>query len=60
MVKTKKLTLGNIGKNAFGNGFGSPRVKTDNGVRKQYSKVFIMRGMSKKALFIINLVKLVI
>lgn len=60
MVKTKKLTLENIGENAFGSGYGSPRVKTDKGIWKRYSNVFILRGMSKKALFVIDPVKLVI
>lgn len=60
MVKTNKLTLGNIGENAFGSGYGSPRVKTDKKLREQYSNVFILRGMSKKALFMIAPVRLVI
>lgn len=60
MVKTKKLTLENIGENAFGRGYGSPRVKTDKGIWKRYSNVFLLRGMSKKALFVIDPVKLVI
>ena len=60
MVKTNKLTLGNIGENAFGRGYGSPRVKTDKGIWKRYSNVFLLRGMSKKALFVIDPVKLVI
>ncbi len=60
MVKTNKLTLGNIGKNAFGSGYGSPRVKTDKKIWERYSNVFILRGMSGKALFVIDPVKLVI
>ena len=60
MIKTKKLTLQNIGKNAFGGGYHSPRVKTDKSIWKRYSNVFIVRGMSKKALFVIDPVRLVI
>ena len=60
MVKTKKLTLENIGANAFGRGYGSPRVKTDKKIWKRYSNVFLLRGMSKRALFIIDPVKLIV
>ena len=59
-VKSKKLTENNIGGQAFGRGYHSPRVKTAKSIWKQYSNVFLLRGMSKKALFVINPVKLVI
>lgn len=60
MIKTKKLTLDTVGKNAFGGGYHSPRVKTGKNIWKQYSVILLQRGISKKALFIINPVKLVI
>lgn len=59
-VKTNKLTLKNIGKDAFSGGYNMPRVKTDKSKWKKYSNIFISRGMSGKALFVINPVKLVI
>ncbi len=59
-VKTKKLEPGNIGGNAFGNGYGSPRVKSDKSVWKQYQDMFTSKGLSNKAVFIINPAKLVI
>ena len=59
-VKSKKLTENNIGGQAFGGGYHSPRVKTAKNIWKQYSNVFLLRGMSKKALFVIDPVKLVI
>lgn len=59
-VKTKKLEPGNIGSNAFGNGYGSPRVKTDKSVWRQYQNMLTSKGLSNKAVFIINPVKLVV
>lgn len=58
MIKTKKLTENNVGKNAFGRGYQSPRVKTDKNVWKRYSAILLQKGISKKALFVINPVKL--
>lgn len=59
-VKTKKLSADKVGNNAFGGGYISPRVKTDKSVWKRYSHIFLSRGMSKKAVFIVDPVKLVI
>ncbi len=60
LVKTKKLKPGNIGNNAFSRGYSNPRVKTDKSVWKQYQTDFTAKGLSGKALFIINPVKLVV
>lgn len=60
LVKTKKLKPGNIGAGAFGNGYSNPRVKLDKSVWKQYQNVFISKGLSSKALFLINPAKLVV
>lgn len=59
-VKTKKLTAKTVGNNAFGKGANKLRVKTDKSKWKFYAQIFMAKGMSKKALFIINPVKLVI
>ncbi len=48
MVKTNHLSLGSVGKSAFGNGYSKPRVKTNKKMQKRYSKIFLSRGMSKK------------
>lgn len=58
--KTKKLTSGNIGKKAFGSSYASPRVKTDKNKWKQYSQILFSKGMSRKAVFIVDPVKLVV
>ncbi len=60
LVKTDKLTLKNIGEKAFSGGYYAPRVKTHKAIWMRYSNIFILRGMSKKALFVIEPVKLVI
>ncbi len=60
LVKTKKLKQGNIDNNAFGKGYSNPRVKTDKSVWKQYQAAFTAKGLSGKALFIINPVKLIV
>lgn len=60
LVKTNKLIAKNVGYNAFGKGALKLRVKTDKGKWKLYSKIFIEKGMSNKAIFIIDPVKLVI
>ncbi|MFG6393505.1 MAG: leucine-rich repeat domain-containing protein [Lachnospiraceae bacterium] len=60
LVKTKKLKPGNIGAGVFGNGYSNPRVKLDKSVWKQYQNVFISKGLSSKALFLINPAKLVV
>ena len=60
LVKTKKLTAKNIGSNAFAKGSAKLRVKTDKNKWKSYAQIFMSKGMSKKALFIIDPVKLVI
>lgn len=60
LFKTNKLTSSNIGKKAFSGCYTKPRVKTDKSKWKQYSKILLSRGMSRKALFIIDPVKLVI
>ena len=60
MVKTNKLESKNVGRNAFGGGYRSPRVKTDKKLWKKYDRIFMARGLSGRALFIINPVKLVI
>ncbi len=60
LVKTKKLTDKNVGNNAFGRGSVNLRVKTDKSKWRLYSKIFTARGMSRRALYIIDPVKLVI
>ncbi len=60
LVKTKKLNAKSVGNNAFGKGAVNLRVKTDKTKWKLYSKIFITKGMSKKALFIIDPVKLIV
>ena len=60
LVKTNKLTAQNVGNNAFGRGAAKLRVKTDKNKWKLYAQIFMSRGMSNKALFIIDPVKLVI
>lgn len=58
-AKTTKLTLDSIGTEAFAAGYGSPRIKTKKSVWKRYSNIFLLRGMSKKALYVINPVPLI-
>lgn len=60
MVKTNKLTPKSIGKNAFSGGYRLPRVKTDKKIWRKYSRIFLKSGISRKTLFIIDPVKLVI
>jgi len=60
LVKTNKLTTGSVGKDAFSEGYSNPRVKTDKSMWKQYRNIFVSRGLSNKALFVINPVKLII
>ena len=50
----------NTGKDAFANGYGSPRVKSDKSVWEKYSRIFSQRGISAKTLYIIDPVKLII
>lgn len=52
VVKTDKLTLKTVGKNAFSEGNTKPKVQTNKSVRKSYSKIFVKRGMSAKAKFV--------
>jgi len=58
-IKSKKLTADNIGSQAFGKGYKSPRVKSAKRVWRRYSQILPVKGLSGKALFIINPVKLV-
>lgn len=58
-VKSKKLAARNIGKLAFGSGYKSPRVKSAKSVWRKYAYTLPVKGLSEKALFIINPVKLV-
>lgn len=60
LVKTKKLTAKNVGSDAFGKGAAKLRVKTDKNKWKLYARIFTARGMSVKALYIIDPVKLVL
>ena len=60
LVKPKKLEAKSIGNNAFGKGAINLRVKTDKSKWKLYSKIFTSKGMSEKALYIIDPVKLVV
>ncbi len=60
LVKTNRLTAKNVGSNSFGKGAANLRVKTDKNKWRLYAQIFMSRGMSKKALFIIDPVKLVI
>ena len=59
LVKTTKLKSNNIGNEAFSYGYSNPRVKTNKSVWKQYQTLFTEKGLSNKALFIIDPVKLV-
>ena len=59
-IKTKKLKPGGIGSNAFGNGYSSPRIKTNKSVWKKYQNVLTSKGLSNKAVFITNPVKLIL
>lgn len=52
IVKTSKLSLGNIGVNAFSEGYHSPRIIVSKKVWKRYANIFTKRGMSRKAIFI--------
>lgn len=58
-VKSKKLTAKSIGKQAFGGGYKLPRVKSAKNVWKRYARILLAKGLSKKAVFIINPVKLI-
>ena len=60
LVKTKKLTAKNIGRNAFGKGASRHRVKVNKSKWKAYARILRARGMSRKAVFIIAPVKLII
>ena len=59
-VKPKNLEAKNIGKQAFGNGYASPRVKSAKSVWRRYAHVLPAKGLSKRAVYIINPVKLVL
>ncbi len=59
-VKSKNLEAKNIGKQAFGNGYASPRVKSAKSVWRRYAHVLPAKGLSKRAVYIINPVKLVL
>lgn len=52
-VKSKKLTAKNIGKQAFGNGYNSPRVKSAKSVWRRYARTFPSRGLSKRAVYMV-------
>lgn len=53
-VKSKKLTAKNIGKQAFGGGYRSPKVQSDKKVWKKYARILPAKGLSKRAVFIIK------
>lgn len=59
-VKSKKLVAKDIGKQAFGNGYQSPRVKSAKSVWRRYARILPAKGLSKRAVYIINPVKLVL
>ena len=59
-VKPKNLEAKNIGKQAFGNGYASPRVKSAKSVWRRYAHVLPAKGLSERAVYIINPVKLVL
>ncbi len=59
-VKPKNLEAKNIGKQAFGNGYASPRVKSAKSVWRRYAHVLPAKGLSNRAVYIINPVKLVL
>ena len=59
-VKSKKLVAKNIGKQAFGGGYKSPRVKSVKSVWRRYARILPAKGLSKRAVYIINPVKLVL
>ena len=59
LVKSNKLMESNIGKEVFSGGFSTPRIKTDKSKWELYQKIFTARGMSQKALYIIDPVKLI-
>lgn len=60
MVKSAKLQGKHLGRNLFGGGYPYPRVKTHKRLWKKYAGFFLSRGLSGKALFVINPVRLVI
>lgn len=51
-VKSVKITAKNTGKAAFKGIYGKTRVKTSKSVKNKYYKIFVQKGMSKKAQFI--------
>lgn len=59
MVKSNKLLAKNVGKDIFAAGYPLPRVKTDEKKWKLYAFIFLSRGMSEKAVFVIDPVELV-
>ena len=50
-VKTKKLTAGKTGTNAFKGIHKKPTVKCPKGYKSKYKKIFLGRGISRKTLF---------
>lgn len=53
-VKSVNITAKGIGKAAFKGIYGKPRVKTNKSVKNKYYKIFVQKGMSEKAKFIIK------
>ena len=51
-VKSVKITAKGIGKAAFKGIYSKPRVNTSKNVKNKYYKVFVKKGMPKKAKFI--------
>lgn len=59
LIQSNKLTLDSIGKNAFGAGYHSLRVKTEEKMWRLYAVAFIARGLSENSVFVIDPVELI-
>lgn len=59
-AKTNRLQRKTVGKGAFVGGYRNPRVKTSKKVSRKYADIFVLRGLSKRGIFVIPPVDLVI
>lgn len=53
-IKSVKITAKGTGKAAFKGIYNKPRIKTSKSTRNKYYKIFVKKGMSEKAKFIIK------
>ena len=51
-VKSDKLKKGRVGYKSFGNIYKCPRIKISKKRKKVYVKIFILKGMTRKAKFV--------